>query len=156
MLSRRLIKCWLVSTSDVQVAPAELEGVLEEHDKISAAGVIGVTDTENSAGEVPAAFVQLAKNAEMTAEEVMSYVAEKVRVALYRLGPMPWASTSTSDNSCLKVHVSPTPCEGHRDEGGFCAFCNVFDMARYHIMFACWTFHIMLFCMFEVSHNTLT
>lgn len=57
-----------------QVAPAELEGLLIGHPAIADAAVIPVADEE--AGENPKAFI--VKKGEITAEEVMEYVAGKV------------------------------------------------------------------------------
>lgn len=57
-----------------QVAPAELEGLLIGHPAIADAAVIPVHDEE--AGENPKAFI--VKRGEISAEEVMEYVAGKV------------------------------------------------------------------------------
>lgn len=61
-----------------QVAPAELEAILLSHPAVADAAVIPSPDPE--AGEVPKAFV--VKKAEVTAEELMAFVAE--RVAAYK------------------------------------------------------------------------
>jgi acyl-CoA synthetase (AMP-forming)/AMP-acid ligase II len=64
----------LIKYKGMQVAPAELEGVLLTHPAIVDAAVIGVPDAE--AGEVPKAFVVL--KAPVTADALMSYVAGQV------------------------------------------------------------------------------
>ncbi|MBI4907813.1 MAG: AMP-binding protein [Acidobacteria bacterium] len=64
----------LIKFKGLQVAPAELEAVLLTHPAIADAAVIGVPDEE--AGELPKAFV--VKKDEITAEEVMAYVASQV------------------------------------------------------------------------------
>jgi acyl-CoA synthetase (AMP-forming)/AMP-acid ligase II len=64
----------LIKYKGHQIAPAELEAVLHSHPAISDAAVVRVPDEE--AGEVPKAFV-VAK-AELSAQEVMEYVAERV------------------------------------------------------------------------------
>jgi acyl-CoA synthetase (AMP-forming)/AMP-acid ligase II len=64
----------LIKYKGMQVAPAELEGVLLTHPAIADAAVIGIPDEE--AGEVPKAFVVL-KGA-VTPEAIMQYVAAKV------------------------------------------------------------------------------
>jgi acyl-CoA synthetase (AMP-forming)/AMP-acid ligase II len=64
----------LIKYKGLQVAPAELEAVLVSHPKIADAAVVRVADEE--AGEVPKAFV--VATAELTATEVIDYVAERV------------------------------------------------------------------------------
>jgi acyl-CoA synthetase (AMP-forming)/AMP-acid ligase II len=64
----------LIKYKGLQVAPAELEGVLLTHPAIADAAVIGSPDEE--AGELPKAFI--VKRSDVTAEEIMEYVAGKV------------------------------------------------------------------------------
>ncbi len=64
----------LIKYKGMQVAPAELEGILLSHPAIADAAVIGSPDEE--AGEVPKAFVVLKGQA--TPEEIMAFVAERV------------------------------------------------------------------------------
>jgi acyl-CoA synthetase (AMP-forming)/AMP-acid ligase II len=64
----------LIKYKGMQVAPAELEGVLLTHPAIADAAVIGIPDAE--AGEVPKAFVVL--KATVTPEALMHYVASQV------------------------------------------------------------------------------
>ena len=66
----------LIKYKGYQVPPAELEAVLLTHDRIADAAVIGVRDDEGE--EVPKAFVVPRPGAELTAEEVMAFVAERV------------------------------------------------------------------------------
>ncbi len=66
----------LIKYKGMQVAPAELEGVLLTHPAIADAAVIGALDEE--AGEVPKAFVVLKPGQTLSAEEVMTFVAERV------------------------------------------------------------------------------
>jgi len=66
----------LIKYKGFQVPPAELEGLLVEHPEILDAAVIGKLDEES--GEIPKAFVVKNKDSEITALEVMSFVAEKV------------------------------------------------------------------------------
>jgi acyl-CoA synthetase (AMP-forming)/AMP-acid ligase II len=67
----------LIKYKGHQVAPAELEALLQSHDKIADAAVIPSPDEE--AGEVPKAFVVQAPDSEsLTATEVMGFVAERV------------------------------------------------------------------------------
>jgi acyl-CoA synthetase (AMP-forming)/AMP-acid ligase II len=64
----------LIKYKGMQVAPAELEGILVSHPAIADAAVIPVPDAE--AGEIPKAFVVL--KGQVTPEEIMAYVAERV------------------------------------------------------------------------------
>ena len=66
----------LIKYKGFQVPPAELEGVLLEHPGISDAAVIGKEDLES--GEIPKAFVVATPGSEVSAEDVMSFVAERV------------------------------------------------------------------------------
>jgi len=67
----------LIKYKGFQVAPAELEAVLQAHSDIADAAVIPSPDEE--AGEVPKAFVVRAPHAaDLTAETVMAFVAGQV------------------------------------------------------------------------------
>ena len=66
----------LIKYKGFQVPPAELEGVLLEHPGIVDAAVIGKDDLES--GEIPKAFVVTSQGIELSAEDVMSFVAGKV------------------------------------------------------------------------------
>jgi len=56
------------------VAPAELEGLLVSHPAVSDAAVVAAPDAE--AGEIPIAFI--VKKSDVTANELMDFVASKV------------------------------------------------------------------------------
>jgi acyl-CoA synthetase (AMP-forming)/AMP-acid ligase II len=64
----------LIKYKGLQVAPAELEGVLISHPAVADAAVVPLKDEE--AGEVPRAFVVL--KAPATAEDLTAYVAQRV------------------------------------------------------------------------------
>ncbi len=66
----------LIKYKGYQVPPAELEAVLLSHPGIADAAVIGVNDAEGE--EVPKAFVVKQSGAELTADEVMEFVAGQV------------------------------------------------------------------------------
>ncbi|MCU1661732.1 MAG: AMP-dependent synthetase [Pseudonocardia sp.] len=67
----------LIKYKGYQVPPAELEALLLTHDKIADAAVIGVKDTEGE--EVPKAFVvRQESGADLTADDVMTFVAERI------------------------------------------------------------------------------
>jgi len=70
----------LIKVKGFQVAPAELEALLLEHEQIGDAAVIGVADDE--AGELPKAFVVRREGAPLTEDEVKAFVAD--RVATYK------------------------------------------------------------------------
>ena len=58
-----------------QVSPAEIEGLLVNHAGIEDAAVIGVLDS--TAGELPKAFIVTKPGANITREEIHSYVKGK-------------------------------------------------------------------------------
>ena len=60
----------------MQVAPAELEAIVQSHPAVADAAVIPSPDEE--AGEVPKAFVVLREGSVATADEIMTHVASKV------------------------------------------------------------------------------
>jgi acyl-CoA synthetase (AMP-forming)/AMP-acid ligase II len=66
----------LIKYKGYQVPPAELEALLLTHDKIADAAVIGVKDDEGE--EVPKAFVVRQAGADLTGDDVMSFVAERI------------------------------------------------------------------------------
>lgn len=66
----------LIKYKGYQVAPAELEALLLTHASIADAAVVGAHDAEGE--EVPKAFVVVQPGSEITAEEVMAFVAEHV------------------------------------------------------------------------------
>jgi len=66
----------LIKYKGMQVAPAELEGVIQAHPAVADVAVIPVPDLE--AGELPKAFVVLKPNTEATADDIMAYVADRV------------------------------------------------------------------------------
>lgn len=71
----------LIKYKGYQVPPAELEALLLEHEGIADAAVIGVPTADGE--EIPKAFVVLqsdadGQQAELTAEDVMDYVASRV------------------------------------------------------------------------------
>ncbi|GAA4734942.1 4-coumarate--CoA ligase family protein [Isoptericola chiayiensis] len=66
----------LIKYKGYQVPPAELEALLIAHPQIADAAVIGVVDDEGE--EIPKAFVVAADGAELSADDVMEYVAAKV------------------------------------------------------------------------------
>ena len=66
----------MIKVSGFQVAPAEIEAVLHAHPGVADCAVFGVADEQ--AGEVPAAAVQLAPDAEITREELQRLVTEQL------------------------------------------------------------------------------
>jgi len=66
----------LIKYNALQVAPAELEDVVQSHPAVLDAAVVGAPDEQ--CGEIPMAFVVLRGGASLTAEELMRFVAERV------------------------------------------------------------------------------
>jgi acyl-CoA synthetase (AMP-forming)/AMP-acid ligase II len=66
----------LIKFSGFQVPPAELEGLLLEHDGVADCAVIAKADERS--GEIPKAFIVRAPGSTVEAEELMSFVAERV------------------------------------------------------------------------------
>ncbi|SVC82065.1 uncharacterized protein METZ01_LOCUS334919, partial [marine metagenome] len=66
----------LIKYKGMQVAPAELEAVVQSHPAVADAAVIPSPDIE--AGEVPKAFVVVKPEMSVSANEIMSHVAERV------------------------------------------------------------------------------
>lgn len=66
----------LIKVNALQVAPAELEGVLREHPNIVDAVVVGVPDRQ--CGEVPKAFVVLRPGSTISEDDVKTFVASRV------------------------------------------------------------------------------
>ena len=66
----------LIKYKGMQVAPAELEAVIQAHPAVADVAVIPVPDLE--AGEIPKAFVVLKPDASATLEEIMAHVADQV------------------------------------------------------------------------------
>uniref|UniRef100_A0A0C9RII4 4-coumarate--CoA ligase n=1 Tax=Wollemia nobilis TaxID=56998 RepID=A0A0C9RII4_9CONI len=66
----------LIKFKGFQVAPAELEAILVNHPLISDAAV--VPQKNESAGEVPVAFVVKSKDADITEQDIKDFVAKQV------------------------------------------------------------------------------
>ena len=66
----------LIKYKGYQIAPAELEALLLTHPHVNDAAVIGVNDDDGQ--EIPKAFVVITADAGLTAEDIMTFVAERV------------------------------------------------------------------------------
>jgi acyl-CoA synthetase (AMP-forming)/AMP-acid ligase II len=66
----------LIKYKGYQVPPAELEALLLTNDGIADAAVIGVKDAEGE--EIPEAFVVLQQGAQLSGDDVMGFVAERI------------------------------------------------------------------------------
>ncbi|KAK8085182.1 hypothetical protein PG997_006453 [Apiospora hydei] len=66
----------LLKYKGLQVAPAEIEGLLVEHSLIKEAAVIGLPDP--SAGDLPCAFVVPEEGGSLTTADVKKYVADRM------------------------------------------------------------------------------
>lgn len=65
----------LIKVKGLQVAPAELEGLLLTHPCIADAGVVGEPDARTPGDERPHAFVVLKPDAELSAVDVTNFIA---------------------------------------------------------------------------------
>ncbi|CAG9101518.1 unnamed protein product [Plutella xylostella] len=66
----------LIKVKGLQVAPAELEGLLRSHPAVADAAVIGIP--HEFYGETPKAFLITKPNAQVTEKEIQDFVASKV------------------------------------------------------------------------------
>ena len=66
----------LIKYKGLQVAPAEIEAVLQAHPAVADVAVIPVPDAE--AGEIPKAFVVRTPDSMTTSDELIAYVATRV------------------------------------------------------------------------------
>jgi len=66
----------LIKYKAFQVAPAELEALLQNHPAVGDAAVIGLPDPE--AGELPLAFIVKKQGVNVTEKEIQDYIAGKV------------------------------------------------------------------------------
>lgn len=66
----------LIKVQGYQVAPAELEDIIQGHEKIADAAVIGVPHERY--GEIPKAFIVPKTNMIIDEQEVKDYVAKRV------------------------------------------------------------------------------
>ena len=66
----------LIKVKGMQVAPAELEGLLLTHPAVADVAVISIPD--DSAGERPKAFVVLKRGAQVSGEELMTFIKDQV------------------------------------------------------------------------------
>ncbi len=66
----------LIKYKGFQVAPAELEALVITHPAVADVAVVGIPDEE--AGELPKAFVVLKPGEDVSAEDLMAFVAEHV------------------------------------------------------------------------------
>ncbi|XP_060805024.1 uncharacterized protein LOC106129362 [Amyelois transitella] len=74
----------LIKYKGFQVAPAELEALLLQHEGVADCGVVGRPD--ELAGELPVAFVVRAPGAHLTDDELVAYIASKVSPAKHLRG----------------------------------------------------------------------
>lgn len=98
----------LIKYNALQVAPAELEDIIQSHPAVMDAAVIGTPD--ESVGEIPTAFVVVRPGATLDAAELMQYVA--ARVAPYKkvravefIDQIPKSPTGKILRRVLREHV---------------------------------------------------
>ncbi|CAN1247323.1 4-coumarate--CoA ligase 2 [Linum grandiflorum] len=66
----------IIKYKGFQVAPAELEALLVAHPRFSDAAVVGMKD--ESAGEIPVAFVVKADNSDLTEDAIKQYISKQI------------------------------------------------------------------------------
>lgn len=77
----------LIKYKGFQVPPAEIEALLLQHPDVQDAGVIGILD--DSAGELPLAFIVKQQQSDVTEKDIVEFVAgkyesEKKRISFHR------------------------------------------------------------------------
>ncbi|KAF2879337.1 hypothetical protein ILUMI_26848 [Ignelater luminosus] len=101
----------LIKYKGFQVAPAELEEVLLRHPCIRDAAVVGVPD--ETAGELPAAFVVKQPGQKITEKEVIDYVAGQISYTKHLRGgvrfieEIPRSATSKIQKKELQKLITP-------------------------------------------------
>ncbi|XP_022907546.1 luciferin 4-monooxygenase-like isoform X2 [Onthophagus taurus] len=89
-----------------QVSPVEIEGILISHPKVKAACVVGTPD--ELAGELPTGFVVKQPNVDVTEDELIQYVAERIsktkhlRGGIYFVEDLPKTSTGKIKRKVLR------------------------------------------------------
>lgn len=69
----------MIKFKGLQVAPADIEAVLIEHDQILDAGVVGIPDPQLAGNEIPQAFiVRKPGKSSISEEDVKRYVRENL------------------------------------------------------------------------------
>lgn len=69
----------LIKYNGFQVPPAEIEGILQQHQEIADAGVIGVPDDRS--GELPMAFVVRANGSQISEKAICDFVAGEFEIS---------------------------------------------------------------------------
>ncbi|XP_018327629.1 4-coumarate--CoA ligase 1 isoform X2 [Agrilus planipennis] len=68
----------LIKYKGFQVAPSELESILNSHPSVVEAAVVGITD--DRVGELPTAFVVKDENCSVTEKDISDFVADRVSI----------------------------------------------------------------------------
>lgn len=96
----------LIIREGSNIAPLEVEETLMQHPAVHVAAVVGKSDTEE--GEVPVAFVEIKKNAEVTIKELIEFASVhledyKVPVEIHIMQQLPRTKTHKIDRGALKI-----------------------------------------------------
>ena len=94
----------LIKVKGLQVAPAELEALLQNHPKVADAAVIGVPHERH--GEAPRAFV-VKRDPTLTEKELTDYIASHVSEHKYLTGGVKFISAipKTAEGDVLRRHL---------------------------------------------------
>ncbi|XP_073946912.1 luciferin 4-monooxygenase-like [Choristoneura fumiferana] len=99
----------LIKFNSFQVAPAELESVLQQHPQVREAGVVGAPHEKY--GQAPLAFVALQPGATITEKELVAYVDTQVSARMRLEGgvrfvdALPRGAGAKLDRKALKLMI---------------------------------------------------
>lgn len=100
----------LIKVNSLQVAPAELEGILREHPAILDAVVVGIPNA--TYGEVPRAFIVRRPDANLTENDVKAFVSKQVAKHKQLTGGVQFIETipKTATGKILRKDVKKLYC----------------------------------------------
>jgi 4-coumarate--CoA ligase len=91
----------LIKVKGLQVAPAELEGILLEHPDVTDAGVVGVTIQGE---EIPRAYIVRKPGSKVTEKEIAKWLAEKVSKYKRLIGGVVFVESVPKNPVCVSLY----------------------------------------------------